>query len=148
VEAAGARLLDGIARLSDAARGMLALENDDRVWSPAMLVPLCDRAGVPFVYDAHHHRCLPDGLTVAAATAASLASWARAGREAYFHLSSPRDGWTARDPRPHADYCDPADVPPEWARVRATVDVEAKAKQAAVVAIRDAVRALTAPGSP
>lgn len=135
-EAAGARLLDGIERLGDAARCRLALENDDRVWAPAALLPLCDRAGVPFIYDVHHHRCLGDGVSVADITAASLASWGRAGRRAWFHLSSPRDGWGARDPRPHADYIDPADLPAEWHTLDVTVDVEAKAKEKAVLAIQ------------
>lgn len=135
-EAAGARLLDGIARLDATARTRLALENDDRVWTPAALLPLCERAGVPFIYDVHHHRCLPDGAGVAEVTAASLATWTLAGREAYFHLSSPRDGWRGRDPRPHADYIDPADVPGEWNRLAVTVDLEAKSKEKAIVALR------------
>ena len=138
-EAAGARLLDGIERLGEAARSRLALENDVRVWSPALLLPLCERAGVPFIYDVHHHRCLGDGTGVAEVTAASLASWAAAGRRAYFHISSPRDGWGARDRRPHADYVDPADFPAEWRGLDVTVDVEAKAKERAVRALRDAV---------
>lgn len=131
-EAAGARLLDGILRVGDAARTRLALENDDRVWSPAALLPLCDRAGVPFIYDVHHHRCLADGTSIADVTAASIATWDRAGREPYFHLSSPRDGWAAKDRRPHADFIDPADFPEEWEGVHATVDLEAKAKEQAI----------------
>lgn len=135
-EAAGARLLDGIERLSDAARARLALENDDRVWPPAALLPLCDRAGVPFIYDVHHHRCLADGATVADVTAASMSTWDRAGREPFFHLSSPRDGWSGRDGRPHADYIDPADVPEEWKGLTVTVDLEAKAKEQAIGRLR------------
>ena len=135
-EAAGARLLDGIARLGEAARARLALENDDRVWSPAALLPLCERAGVPFIYDVHHHRCLGDGASVADVTAASVATWDRVGREPYFHLSSPRDGWSARDRRPHADYIDPADFPEEWSGIDATVDLEAKAKELAIDQLR------------
>ncbi len=36
-------------------------ENDDRIYTPADLLPLCARTGLPFVYDVHHHRCHPDG---------------------------------------------------------------------------------------
>ena len=135
-EAAGARLLDGIARLGVDARTRLALENDDRVWSPAALLPLCARAGVPFIYDVHHHRCLGDGVGVGEVTAAAVATWQRAGREPYFHLSSPREGWEARDRRPHADYIDAADLPAEWAGLHATVDLEAKAKELAIGRLR------------
>jgi UV DNA damage endonuclease len=138
-EAAGARLLDGIERLSEVARSRLALENDDRVWSPAALLPLCDRAGVPFIYDVHHHRCLADGASVADVTAASVATWDRVGREPYFHLSSPRDTWSGRDGRPHADYIDLSDVPAEWMRLTVTIDLEAKAKELAIGRLRSAL---------
>jgi UV DNA damage endonuclease len=70
---------------------------------------------------------------VAEATARAAATWGE--REPYFHLSSPREGWGAGDPRPHADYIDPADVPCEWLGMDVTVDVEAKAKERAVVAV-------------
>jgi UV DNA damage endonuclease len=134
-EAALARLERGIERLSPGARHHLALENDDRLFAPAALLPLCERLGVPFVYDVHHHRCKPDGLPVADVTARAVATWGR--REPHFHLSSPREGWDGPDPRPHADYIDPADVPPAWFGLTITVDVEAKAKERAVVRVME-----------
>jgi len=131
--AALARLERGVARLSLRARGRLAIENDDRQFTPADLLPFCERLGIPFVYDVHHHRCKPDGLSVAEVTARTRATWGT--REPHFHVSSPRDGWSGRDPKPHADYIDPADVPREWLDMRVTVDVEAKAKELAVVQV-------------
>jgi UV DNA damage endonuclease len=131
VEAALARLGRAVDRLSARARTRLALENDDRLFTPADLLPLCERLGVPLVYDAHHHRCKRDGLAVAEASARAAATWGK--REPYFHLSSPREGWDGPDPRPHADYIDPADVPREWLAMNVTVDVEAKAKERAVM---------------
>ena len=97
--------------------------------------------GVPVVYDVHHHRCLPDGLDEHEATQRCAATWQRLGREPYFHLSSPKHGWEGRDPKPHADYIDPRDVPAAWRtlRYRATVDVEAKAKELAVLALRESL---------
>jgi UV DNA damage endonuclease len=136
VPAALARLGRAVDRLSARARSRLALENDDRQFAPADLLPFCAAHALPVVYDVHHHRCKPDDLTVAEATAEAAASWG--AREPYFHISSPRDGWSARDPRPHADYIDPADLPREWLGLDLTVDVEAKAKERAVVkAMRD-----------
>ena len=134
------RLERALDRLGDAARTRLALENDDRVYSPADLLPLCERTGVPFIYDVHHHRCLPDGLDVAEVTERAEATWR--GREMWTHISSPRDGWGARDPRPHAGHVDPADFPREWLSRRLTVDVEAKEKERAVVALQAALRGL------
>jgi UV DNA damage endonuclease len=131
------RLERGIDRLSDRARSRMALENDDRQFAPADLLPLAERLGIPLVYDAHHHRCRPDGLTVAEATDAATATWR--GQEPWFHISSPRDGWGAANPRPHADLVDPADFPVEWLGRQATVDVEAKAKERAVLALQAAL---------
>ena len=139
-DAALARLERALDRLSPRARALLALENDDRVYTPADLLPLCVRARVPLVYDVHHHRCNPDGMSVEEASARAAATWGARG-EPYFHVSSPRDGWGARNPRPHADYVDPADVPACWSAMGAlTVDVEAKAKERAVLALTEAMR--------
>jgi UV DNA damage endonuclease len=137
VPAALDRLERGIERLPERARLRLALENDDRTFSPETLLPLCERIGVPFVYDVHHHRCLPDALDVEKATARAAATWR--GREPYFHVSSPRAGWSGGDCRPHSDYVNPSDLPDAWRAMRLTVDVEAKAKERAVVGLRDAV---------
>ena len=129
--AALARLARAVERLSTRARTRLALENDDRVFTPGDLLPSCERLGVPLVYDVHHHRCRPDGRSTAETTARAASTWGK--REPYFHISSPREGWGDGDPKPHADYVDVRDVPDEWKRLDVTVDVEAKAKEQAVV---------------
>lgn len=124
------RLARNLDRLSDAARSRLTLENDDVVYSPRDLLPFCDRVRVPLVYDVHHHRCLPDGMTVEEATSAALDTW---DREPLTHISSPLQGWTGAQPRRHHDWIDPADFPNAWRPLSITVDVEAKAKERAVL---------------
>lgn len=124
------RLTDTIGRLPAAVRRRLTLENDDRSYTPLDLLPVCRATGTPLVYDAHHHRCLPDGMRVAEATEAVLTTWRR---EPLFHLSTPLNGWKAGDPRPHHDFIDPADFPCEWHGLDITVEVEAKAKEVAVL---------------
>jgi UV DNA damage endonuclease len=130
-EQALTRLAHAVDRLSPAARSRLALENDDRQFTPASLLPVCRSLGIPLVYDVHHHRCLPDELSVAEATDLMVASWGP--REPYAHISSPREGWDARDRRPHADFLEQGDLPEEWSTLRMTVDVEAKEKDRAIV---------------
>jgi UV DNA damage endonuclease len=95
---------------------------------------------VPLVYDVHHHRCLPDGLSVEEATGLAAESWQ--GREQYCHLSSPRGGWDGPIIRAHADYIAPADFPDAWSGRTMTIDVEAKAKERAVLAIKEAMQPL------
>ncbi len=133
------RLVEQISALPEAVRSRLTLENDDQSYTVKDLLPVCEKLSIPMVYDVHHHRCNPDGLTIAEATAACLQSWHRLGREAYLHISSPKYGWQGK-PKPHADYIDIEDFPPQWRHLDATLDVEAKAKELAVLRLREQLR--------
>ena len=130
------RLSAALRTLPAAVRSRLTLENDDRVYTPAELLPLCRATGTPFVYDAHHHRCLPDGLSAEAVTEQALATW---DREPLFHISSPKDGYGSKKPGPHHDFIDPSDFPDVWQALDLTVEVEAKAKEVAVERLRQAL---------
>jgi UV DNA damage endonuclease len=137
-DAALARLRRRIERLAEEIRRRLTLENDDRVYRPVDLLPVCGDTGVPLVYDVHHHRVLPDGLSVEQATRAALATWRR---EPLFHVSSPIEGWRGKEPNRHHDFVSPADVPACWLGLRRTVtiEVEAKAKEVAVLRLKRAL---------
>ena len=119
-----------IERLPELVRSRLTLENDDKTYSPADLLPVCADTGVPLVYDVQHHRCLPDGLTIEDATERAGATW---NREPLFHISSPIEGWCGPKPARHHDYIDPRDFPNAWKNRTLTVEVEAKAKELAVL---------------
>jgi len=97
-------------------------------------LPLCRSEVVPLVYDAHHHRCLPDDLTVEQATEAARKTWKN--REPLFHLSSPLAGWSGPKPERHHDFIDPKDFPAAWRGLALTVEVEAKAKELAVARLQ------------
>lgn len=129
-------LCRGIDRLPRRVRKRLTLENDDRSYMPADLLPICRREGIPFVYDVHHHRCLPDGRSIDEVTEEALVTW---NREPLFHISSPRDSWHGKDPRPHHDYIATRDFPRVWEGLEATVEVEAKAKELAVAKLSAAL---------
>jgi len=131
------RLAAVIETLPAAVRSRLTLENDDRTYTPRDLLPICRAVEVPLVYDVHHHRCLPDGATTAETTAAAEKTWRR---EALFHVSSPLGGWQAANPRLHHDYLDPADFPEEWKTMAVTVEIEAKAKELAVLQLMKDLR--------
>lgn len=125
------------ADLSPRVASRLTVENDDISYTVRDLLPLCAELTIPLVYDVHHHRCNPDGLGVVEATEMAGASWQAVGREQYCHLSSPRSGWQDGDRKPHADYIDPADFPLDWLGKAMTVDIEAKAKELAVVRLKN-----------
>ncbi len=118
-----------IERLPEPVRSRLTLENDDKVYTPADLLPVCENTGVPLVYDVHHHRCLPDGMSVAEATKRARRTWRT---EPLFHISSPLEGWDGPKPERHHDYINVEDFPAEWLGWPLTVEVEAKAKELAV----------------
>jgi UV DNA damage endonuclease len=118
-----------IERLPRPVRSRLTLENDDKVYTPSDLLPVCADTGVPLVYDVHHHRCLPDGLSVAEITERARKTWQA---EPLFHISSPLAGWDGPKPERHDDYIDAGDFPLEWLGWPLTVEVEAKAKELAL----------------
>jgi UV DNA damage endonuclease len=126
-----------LAGLSPRARARLTVENDDKTFTPADLLPLCLAEGLPLVYDAHHHRCLRDGLDEREATERAIATW---GREPLFHISSPIEGWDGPRPERHHDFIDVRDFPDAWRDRNLTVEVEAKAKEVAVLKLKEELR--------
>jgi len=123
------RLIKTVETLPEPVRKRLTLENDDKSYTPQDLLPVCRQLKIPLVYDVHHHRCLGDGLSIESATTQSIGTW---DREPLFHISSPKDGWDAPNPRKHHDFINPGDLPPNWLTLNITVEVEAKAKELAI----------------
>ena len=124
-------------RLSEGVRSRLTIENDDKTYTPSDLLSLSRFTGLPVVYDVHHHRCLPDELSVEDATAAAIDTW---NREPLFHISSPLAGWSGPKPARHHDEIDIDDFPACWADLGLTVEVEAKSKELAVRKLQDQYR--------
>jgi len=132
--------------LSSSILQKLTLENDDRTYTPQDLWPICMEFKVPLVYDVHHHRCLKDNWTIEEATRKAMMTWCDS-RRVLFHISSPRDSWSGKNPRPHHDYIDIRDFPQEWLNLtNVTIDVEAKAKELAVRKLRCELRELISNG--
>lgn len=119
--------------LSPRARRRLTVENDDKIYTPADLLPLCRTEGIPLVYDVHHHRCNPDSMSEQEATEQAVATW---DREPLFHISSPIEGWKGPKPERHHDFIDVKDFPHCWRELTITVEVEAKAKELAVLKLK------------
>lgn len=120
-------------RLPELIRKKLTLENDDRLYSPKDLLPVCRKMEIPLVYDVHHHRCNPDGVPEEETTELAIHTW---NREPLFHISSPLNGWGGKDIRKHHDFVNPKDVPVSWLDLDITIEVEAKAKESAVLQLK------------
>lgn len=160
VAAAQERFLAGFEQLSEQARARLVVENDDRSFGVADVVPLAERAGIRVVWDAHHHRCHdPAGLAPADALTAALATWP-ADQTPKVHYSSPRLDVEERrvrkgrrverrlvlpELRAHADLIEPTGFEAflrESAGMRDfDVMLEAKAKDLALLRLREQLTA-------
>jgi UV DNA damage endonuclease len=157
--AAADRFLAGFEQLTDAARSRLVLENDDRVFGLGEALTVAERAGVPLVFDIHHHRCHdPDGIDDREALELALDSWPTEVTPK-IHFSSPRLDISEKrkrvgrrvertpvlpDCRLHADLIDPAAFE-SFLRHTAhglsfDVMLEAKGKDLALLRLREQVR--------
>ena len=81
-------------------------------------------------HDVHHHRCNPDGISVEDATRFCLDTW---NRKPHFHISSSRDEGHQRS---HSQFISEGDWPKCWNELDIVVDVEAKAKEEAVLKLQ------------
>jgi UV DNA damage endonuclease len=160
--AGGDRFLAGFERLSARARARLALENDDRVFGLSDTLAVARRAGVPVVFDIHHHYCHdPSGIGDREALELALATWPR-GVTPKVHFSSPRLDVGERrrrvgrrvertpvlpDLRLHADLVDPVAFEGFAGAVGAGLEfdvmLEAKAKDLALLRLREQLRPTT-----
>ena len=124
------RFEENFKKLSKGIKKKLTLENDDKIYSPGEVLNVCKTLKIPFVYDVHHHRCLPDDLSIEEVTEKALETW---DREPLLHLSSPLNGWNNPKPFRHHDFIDPKDFPESWKKLEnITIEIEAKAKEVAI----------------
>lgn len=97
-------LVDCIAGLPDAIRTRLALENDEYAYGAEEIVAICQRSGLPMVFDAHHH-IVHDNLasyddpSVADMLLRARATWA-VPEQQLVHISNGRESFNDRQ---HSD---------------------------------------------
>lgn len=112
----------------------LALENDEYAYGAGEILDVCRRAGVPMVFDAHHHLVHEqltsyDDPSVAEMTAAARDTWPDPSWQ-LVHISNGRDRFLDSK---HADYID---VMPAAFRNVPWIEVEAKQKELAIARLR------------
>jgi UV DNA damage endonuclease len=150
------RFVEGLELLSDAARGRLVVENDDRRFGLADVLALAERTSLRVVWDAHHHACHdPERIPADEALRLALATWPD-GVTPKVHYSSPRTAVEERKARQgrrlerrivlpplraHADLIDPIGFEAFLRGPAAGLDfdvmLEAKAKDLALIRLRE-----------
>ncbi|HYG79325.1 MAG TPA: UV DNA damage repair endonuclease UvsE [Pyrinomonadaceae bacterium] len=124
------RLVEQIGLLPDAVRSRVAFENDEYIYSAAEILDVCRRAGVPMVFDAHHH-VVHEGLdsydhpSVSEMVEAARATWPRPEWQ-LVHISNGRESFCDRH---HSDLVE--NMPEAYRRVP-WIEVEAKHKELAI----------------
>ena len=94
------RFRENYSRLPDNIRSRIAIENDDKTYTAADVLALCQQLGTPMVLDVHHHNCChEEHQDLAGLWPAIAATWKDSIPK--IHMSSPKEGKNARA---HADY--------------------------------------------
>ena len=123
-------LVECIARLPEAIRCRLGLENDEYAYSAGEIHAICLRSGVPMVFDAHHHIVHEkldsyEDPSVAEMLDKARGTWAVPEHQ-LVHISNGRTGFNDRQ---HADLI--TTMPSSYARAP-WIEIEAKAKEDAI----------------
>lgn len=124
--------------LPDEIRARLVLENDEYAYSALEILDVCRRAGVPMVFDAHHHLVHErldsyDHPSIGELTVAARATWPDPSWQ-MVHISNGRDSF--QDAK-HADFIT---TMPKAFRDMPWIEVEAKQKELAIARLRKSWR--------
>ena len=128
------QLIKVIRGLPEEIRSRLVLENDENAYGAAEVLEICKAAGVPMVFDAHHH-VIHEGLdsyeepSIAEMTRAARGTWPDPEWQ-IVHISNGRDSFA--DPK-HSDFIE--QVPSAYREVE-WIEVEAKSKEQAIERLR------------
>ncbi len=152
-EAAGKRFIAQFNLLEQRIARRITLENDDKTFTAAETLEICEQVGAPMVLDLHHHAVNNPAHDAAEVLWPRIQqTWERrfgGSLPPKLHVSSPK---SERDPRGHADYVDPAPLLSflhQIAHCTPAVDVmiEAKRKDESLLRLMDDLRAMEASGA-
>ncbi|MEG9298579.1 UV DNA damage repair endonuclease UvsE [Mangrovibacillus sp. Mu-81] len=112
---------------------MIIIENDDTVFSASDALYLCEKLGIPQVFDYHHHLAYHE-KDWQSDWERIVSTWSQSPLPVKMHISSPRSD---RDYKAHADYIEPSMFMDFLKGIRGSVDqidcmIEAKKKDDAL----------------
>jgi len=126
--------------LSDAVKSRLTIENDDKesLYTVLDLTYLHEKAGIPIVFDYHHHKCQKDTMLEEDALRLAASTWPE-GIKPVVHYSESKalhESDSKIKPQAHSDY---VNALPNLYGVDVDVMLECKMKEAALLRIREQV---------
>lgn len=129
-----ARLIEAIGRLPENVRSRIAFENDEYIYSAAEILEVCKAAGVPMVFDAHHHLVHEkldsyDDESVGRMLEAARETWPVPEWQ-LVHISNGRESFNDRH---HSDLIE---TMPAAYRHAPWIEVEAKHKELAIAKLQ------------
>jgi UV DNA damage endonuclease len=133
------RFYQNLTMLPAAIKKVMTLENDDKTYNAEETLAACEREGIPFVFDYHHHMANQCDTPLEVLLPRMFATWAGRGMPPKMHISSPK---TAKEFRSHADFVSVEFIMPFLKLLLefgADVDfiIEAKAKDQALLKLVD-----------
>lgn len=139
-----ARFHKNFEKLPTDIRMQTTLENDDKTYTAEETLQVCEKQGVPFVFDYHHHWANPGDGSFETLIPRIFSTWERTGKAPKFHLSSPKSDQLIRA---HADYVDLEFAIPFIKALKnygasADIMIEAKAKDKAALKLVEDVSKL------
>ena len=134
-KATSERWIEKFKKLPENVRSRIAIENCEKCYNSEDCLYIANSCGIPHIFDTHHYSCYtllhpdekqkpPEELIPQV-----LETWKKRGLKPYFHISQQGSGRTGH----HSDFITEIpqymlDIP-----VRVTMDVEAKAKEQAIL---------------
>ena len=139
-EAALKRFYENLTTLPSDIKKVMTLENDDKTYTAEETLIVCEKEGVPLIFDYHHHMANQSAAPLEELLPRIFATWSDVGVIPKVHISSPKN---EKEFRSHADFVDPEFIMPLVHLLRERgkdIDfmIEAKAKdQAALKLVED-----------
>jgi UV DNA damage endonuclease len=95
------RFYENIKTLPSDVKSRMTLENDDKTFTTEETLEVCEKEGVPLMFDYHHYKANPGTTPLEELLPRFVQTWKNTGRPPKVHLSSPKDDKAYRS---HHDY--------------------------------------------
>jgi UV DNA damage endonuclease len=133
------RFHENLKNLPPAIKKRMTLENDDKTFTTEETLLVCEKEGIPLMFDYHHYKANPGDTELEELLPRFIDTWKNTGRPPKVHLSSPKDEKAYRS---HHDFVSLDYVLPFFKVIREFTDkldvmIEAKQKDRAALKLLD-----------